>query len=90
MGWMVGLQMGLETGLFSLTGIMIGWLGSIALAAHQVVVSISTLGFTIYYGVGAAISVRVSNSTDAATLPTPVKPRWRVSTSFFCWRLSLR
>lgn len=61
MGWMVGLQMGLETGLFSLTGIMIGWLGSIALAAHQVVVSISTLGFTIYYGVGAAISVRVSN-----------------------------
>lgn len=61
MGWMIGLQMGLETGLFSLTGIMIGWLGSIALAAHQVVVSISTLGFTIYYGVGAAISVKVSN-----------------------------
>lgn len=61
MGWMVGLQMGLENGLFSVTGIMIGWLGSIALAAHQVVVSISTLGFMIYYGIGAAISVRVSN-----------------------------
>lgn len=61
MGWMVGLQMGLENGLFSITGIMIGWLGSIALAAHQVVVSISTLGFMIYYGVGAAVSVRVSN-----------------------------
>lgn len=61
MGWMVGLQMGLENGLFSVTGVMIGWLGSIALAAHQVVVSISTLGFMIYYGVGAAISVRVSN-----------------------------
>lgn len=61
MGWMVGLQMGLETGLFSITGIMIGWLGSIALAAHQVMVAISTLGFMVYYGVGAAISVRVSN-----------------------------
>lgn len=61
MGWMVGLQMGLETALFSVTGIMIGWLGSIALAAHQVMVSFSTLGFMIYYGVGAAISVRVSN-----------------------------
>ena len=61
MGWMVGLQLGLENGLFSVTGIMIGWLGSIALAAHQVVVAISTLGFMIYYGVGAAISVRVSN-----------------------------
>lgn len=61
MGWMIGLQMGLENGLFSVTGIMIGWLGSIALAAHQVVVAISTLGFMIYYGIGAAISVRVSN-----------------------------
>lgn len=61
MGIMVGLQMGMETALFSITGVMIGWLGTIALAAHQVVVSISTLGFMIYYGVGAAVSVRVSN-----------------------------
>lgn len=61
MGWMVGMQMGLETALFSITGIMIGWLGTIPMAAHQVVSSISTLGFMIYYGVGAAISVRVSN-----------------------------
>ena len=61
MGWMVGLQMGLETALFSVTGIMIGWLGSIALAAHQIMVAVSTLGFMIYYGVGAAVSVRVSN-----------------------------
>lgn len=61
MGWMIGLQMGLETALFSVTGIMIGWLGSMALAAHQVMVAISTLGFMIYYGVGAAVSVRVSN-----------------------------
>lgn len=64
MGWMVGIQMGLETALFSITGIMVGWLGTMALAAlaaHQVMVSISTLGFMIYYGVGAAISVRVSN-----------------------------
>lgn len=61
MGWMVGLQMGLETALFGITGIMIGWLGSLALAAHQIMIAISTLGYMIYYGVGAAISVRVSN-----------------------------
>lgn len=60
-GLEIGLQMGTETALFSVTGIMIGWLGSIALAAHQVMVAISTLGFMIYYGVGAAVSVRVSN-----------------------------
>ena len=61
MGWMVGIQMGLETALFGLTGIMIGWLGSIALAAHQIMIAISTLGFMIYYGIGAAISVRISH-----------------------------
>ncbi len=60
MGWMIGMQMGLETGLFSVTGVMVGWLGSVALAAHQIVVSLSTLGFMVYYGVGAAIAVRAS------------------------------
>lgn len=61
MGWLVGLQMGQETALFSLSGVMVGWLGTAALAAHQVVASISTLGYTVYYGVGSAVSVRVSN-----------------------------
>ena len=60
MGWLVGIQMGLETALFSISGIMIGWLGTVELAAHQVVASISTLGYTVYYGVGAAVSIRVS------------------------------
>ena len=61
MGMMVGLQMGMETALFSISGVMIGWLGTIALAAHQIVASISTLGYMVYYGVGAAVSIRVSN-----------------------------
>ena len=61
MGMMVGLQMGIENGLFSLTGVMIGWLGSVALAAHQVILSVSTLGVMLYYGAGAAIAVKVSN-----------------------------
>ena len=61
MGMMVGLQMGMETALFSISGGMIGWLGTVPLAAHQVVASISTLGFMVYYGVGSAVSIRVSN-----------------------------
>ena len=61
MGMMVGLQMGMETALVSISGVMIGWLGTVPLAAHQVVASISTLGFMVYYGVGSAVSIRVSN-----------------------------
>lgn len=61
LGWPVGLQMGMETASFSLSTIMIGWLGTITLASHQVMLSISTCSFIMYYGMGAAVAVRVSN-----------------------------
>lgn len=61
MGVMVGLQMAMESGIFNLSTIMVGWLGSVALAAHHVAITIQTLGFMTYYGIGAATAVRVSN-----------------------------
>lgn len=61
LGLPVGFQMGVETASFSLSVIMMGWLGSIALAAYQVAGVITTLGFMLYYGIGAAVSIRVSN-----------------------------
>lgn len=61
LGLPVGFQMGVETGSFSLSVIMMGWIGSIALAAYQVAGVITTLGFMFYYGIGAAVSIRVSN-----------------------------
>ena len=60
LGLPVGFQMGVETGSFSLSVIMMGWLCSTALAAHQVVGVITTLGFMIYYGIAAAVTIRVS------------------------------
>lgn len=60
LGVPVGFQMGVETGSFSLSVIMMGWLGSIALAAHQVAGVITTLGFMLYYGIAAAVTIRVS------------------------------
>ncbi|MCM1079780.1 MAG: MATE family efflux transporter [Bacteroidales bacterium] len=61
LGWPVALQMGMETASFSLSAIMIGWLGTIALASHQVMIAISQFTFMMYYGMGAAVAVRVSN-----------------------------
>jgi MATE efflux family protein len=61
MGLPVGFQMGVETGSFSLSVIMMGWIGSIALAAHQVLGVITTLGFMVYYGIAAAVTIRVSS-----------------------------
>lgn len=61
MGMPVGLQMGMETASFSLSTIMVGWLGTVALAAHQVMLTVGQLGFMMYYGMAAAVAVRASN-----------------------------
>lgn len=62
LGWPIACQMGMETASFSLTSIIVGWVGTTALAAHQVMLTISQLGFMIYYGIGAAAAVRISNA----------------------------
>ncbi len=59
-GWPVALQMGMETGSFSICAIMVGWLGATALATHQIMITISTVFFMMYIGMGSAIAVRVS------------------------------
>lgn len=61
LGWPIASQMGMETASFSLSAIMVGWLGSTALAAHQVMLAVSQVCFMMYYGMGAAVSVRISN-----------------------------
>lgn len=60
LGLPVGILMGVETASFSLSVIMMGWLGTTALAAHQIVGVVTTLGFMIYYGIAAAVAIRVS------------------------------
>ncbi len=58
--WPVALQMGMETSAFALTGIMVGWIGTTALATHQIMITVSQLFFMVYYGIAAAVSVRIS------------------------------
>lgn len=60
LGTPIALEMGMETASFSLSIIMVGWLGTIALASHQVMSTISQLTFMVYYGLGAAVAVRTS------------------------------
>lgn len=60
-GLPVGLQLCMEASAFSLCGVMMGWLGAVPLAAHQVMSTISTLCFMVYYGIGAAVAIRISH-----------------------------
>lgn len=59
-GWPIAFQQGIEAATFCITTIMIGWLGGMELAAHQVAIAISTVSFTIYLGLGSAVAIRTS------------------------------
>ena len=67
-GLPVAFQMGMEAASFSLAAVMIGWLGTTALAAHQIMCTVSQLGFMIYYGMAAAVAVKVSNYNGAGDI----------------------
>lgn len=64
-GWPVALQMGAEVGIFALVALMAARLGTIPLAAHQVVIGLASFTYTASLGVAAAGSVRVGLAVGA-------------------------
>lgn len=61
-GWPIGTSMGVETSLFMFTVVMMGWIGTSQLAAHQVAMQCAAFTFMVPLGVGMASSVRVGQS----------------------------
>lgn len=60
LSWPLAMQTGMESASFMLTVVFVGWIGSLPLAAHQVMLTISTIYYMIYCGLAAAVAVRVS------------------------------
>ena len=58
-GLPVGLQMGAEVGIFALVAVLAARLGTLDLAAHQLVIGLASFTYTAALGVAAAGSVRV-------------------------------
>ncbi|MCS7008602.1 MAG: MATE family efflux transporter, partial [Chthoniobacterales bacterium] len=54
-----GLQVIAEVGAFSFAGLMMGWLGSVSLAAHQIALTCAGTSFMIPLGVSHALTVRI-------------------------------
>jgi multidrug resistance protein, MATE family len=64
-GGPVAGQFGLEVGLFSFAAVMMGWIGPIPLAAHQVTINIASTTFMVALGVSLAGSARVGRHIGA-------------------------
>lgn len=76
MGWPIALQMGMETASFSVASIFLGWIGSTALAAHQIMVNVGSLCFMVYYGIGAAVAVRISHFRGRGDIAEVRRTAW--------------
>ncbi len=59
LGWPVGLQLGVEVGVFASVSTLIGRFGDAALAAHQVALTLASFTFMCAVGIGNATTARV-------------------------------
>lgn len=56
-----GSQYIFEAGAFGFSAIMMGWIGTTALAAHQIAINLATISYMTTSGLGAAATIRVGN-----------------------------
>jgi len=62
LGFPVGLQYGLEVGTFAAASVMMGWLGTLQLAGHQIALNLCSTSFMIPVGLSATAAVRVGQA----------------------------
>ncbi|ELS02620.1 putative efflux protein, MATE family [Xenococcus sp. PCC 7305] len=58
-GWPLGLQYGIEMGMFSVTALLMGYFGSALLAAHEITITTLELSITVPLGFSYATAIRV-------------------------------
>ncbi|MDR2894305.1 MAG: MATE family efflux transporter [Alistipes sp.] len=81
-GFPISLQMTLEGGAFAATGIMMGWLGTDALAANQIAILVCNMAFLIVLSIGQATTIRVSHAYGHRDIPSIrriTRSSWRIS-----------
>ena len=62
LGWPAALQLGLEVGVFAAATALAGRLDAVSLAAHQIVLNVSSLTFMVPLGIASAGAVRVGQA----------------------------
>jgi MATE family multidrug resistance protein len=57
-----GVQYIFETSAFAFAAIMIGWLGSKPLAAHQIAINLASISFMVAIGLSSASAIRIGHA----------------------------
>ena len=69
LGLPIGVQMFFEYAVFALVGLLMGRIGTLAVAGHQVALNLSAIVFMVPQGIGAAAAVLVGQAVGAQNLP---------------------
>jgi MATE family, multidrug efflux pump len=64
-GLPIGAQQALEAGAFGAIGLLMGVLGTIEMASHQIAITLAAFTFMVPLGVGSAAAVRVGHAIGA-------------------------
>lgn len=62
LGAPIGLTLVSEVGLFAASALMMGWLGTLSLAAHGIVVTVASATFMVHLGLCNAATIRAGNA----------------------------
>jgi len=62
LGWPIGLTALSEVGLFAASAIMMGWLGTLPLAAHGIAVQLASITFMVHLGLSNVATIRAGNA----------------------------
>lgn len=65
-----GSQFLFEAGAFGFSAVMMGWIGTTALAAHQIAINLATISYMTTSGLGAAATIRVAHFLGQADFRT--------------------
>ena len=68
LGWPIGITNIAEVGLFSAASLMMGWLGTVPLAAHGIALQLSSMTFMLHVGLSNVATIRSGRSLGAGDL----------------------
>lgn len=62
LGWPISLTGLSEVGLFAASAMMMGWLGTVPLAAHGIALQLASITFMVHMGLSNAATIRAGNA----------------------------
>ncbi|MEL6463949.1 MAG: MATE family efflux transporter [Pseudomonadota bacterium] len=73
LGWPIGLTNLSEVGLFAASAFMMGWLGTIPLAAHNIALQLASITFMVHLGLSNVATIRAGNAYGRGDLDHMVR-----------------